>query len=152
MSPLWVCVFRLLNIICLAMFIATLGLGGIRVLRAAYVISHYPQLEVISPNILKQAETIKKTVPKEAAVVYLSQEKEYWKSRLWQRVLYPRPVFLLLGDDAQRESLNYLKKKYQVRYAICAGTPALDPDFAWYANLNQNLQPIDSLFFGELNP
>ena len=78
----------------------------------------------------QQIAIINTVVPDGAPLFYIRRDPELNVSRLWQRALYPHPVFLIAtSEELHGPDYSRLKEQYSIRYAISVGTPPLDPPF-----------------------
>ena len=91
-------------------------------------------------------------MPAGTVVLHLSAAPEYWYSRLWQRVLYPRNETIVMQQPLTAERVRELRAKYGARFAISAGNPPWDPGYLWKVELGPLPSVPGVTWFGELGP
>jgi hypothetical protein len=98
-----------------------------------------------------QIATLDRLMPPGAAIFYVMPELEAWKSRMWKRALYPRPVFYVFNArELHGAEYDRVRQKYRIRFALSAGRPPLDPGYAWRTELPKLPGETDETWFGEL--
>jgi hypothetical protein len=120
---------------------AGLHAGAVRV-RASLAVA--PE-RLFSDELLKTAEQADRLLPPGAPAFYVCGDADTWSCGLWQRLLYPRPVFCLRAANPRHaEIFEDLRARFQVRYAIGEGPPPPDlrlarktelPPSHWVADL-----------------
>ena len=110
-----------------------------------------PPPKVVSAELRAQIRRVEARLPPGAALIYAPASPEYWHSRLWQRVLYPRNDVILVQPPVPPGRLAELRAKYGVRFALAAGDPPADPGFLWKVDIGRAPGTGDA-WFGELKP
>jgi hypothetical protein len=83
-----------------------------------------------------QVSAINATVPREAPLFFIRNDPDPLVARIWQRALYPHPVFLITSAAAVHgPEYAALKSKYRVGHAVSMGMPPIDPGFAESHNI-----------------
>ena len=82
-------------------------------------------------GIERAAAYVHSQVPADAPVLLLVSTPDAWDDGLWQRALYPNPIFLLYKNDLGTREDHQLRARYLVRFAVSIGAPPLDPAFRW---------------------
>jgi hypothetical protein len=85
---------------------------------------------------LRQVEIFKSMVPK-GPVFYFMDEPEFWQAGLWRRSIYPDNPVIQVYDPTliHTPTMENVRKKLLISYALCAGNPPPDPGFEWKIEL-----------------
>jgi len=135
----------------LAVALAAL-LCGARAIRRSAVQFDHPVRKVLIPEFREQLRRFEERVPAGPVVLHLSSAPEYWYSRLWQRVLYPRNETIVLQQPLTAQRVQELRAKYGARFAISQGNPPWDPGFLWKVDLGPLPGSPGVTWCGELGP
>lgn len=137
-------------IVLTAVVIAAGLLAGTRAFsRVIRIVFRDAPRKVVADERLDRAAFVRSMTPPDAPLFYVMGEPEYWQSRMWQRMLYPRIVFLIDAGDIGSGRINTLKERYKVRFALSAGENPLDPGFLWKRRL-PDVPGTIPLWIGEL--
>lgn len=104
--------------------------------------------EVVFPAPLRQAaDQADRALPAGEPAFFVCSDADTWNCGLWQRLLYPRPVFCLRTTNPHHEEIfRGLQSRFHIRYAI--GTAAPPPELS----LARRTDLAPSLWVGELAP
>lgn len=72
-----------------------------------------------------------KTAPGAPIVFLARRDLDGWVFGLWQRALYPNPVFLIYDDQIKTGDYQKLRQLHRIQFALSVGHPPVDPGFAW---------------------
>ena len=125
---------------------------GVRALRRDAFAFAGPPRTPFTPAFSAQLHTVMEHLPAGAFVLHLSSSPEYWRSRLWQRALYPRNDSIVMQPPLSRQLVLEMHAKHGARFAISAGEPPFDPGYVWRIDLGQLPGIPGATWFGELGP
>lgn len=90
-------------------------------LRAAF---SSPPEEIFPPDVRQSAAEADRLLPPGAPAFFVTGDADTWTCGLWQRLLYPRPIFCLRGANPRHaEIFRDLRSQFSIRYAIGSGEP-----------------------------
>jgi len=74
---------------------------------------------------------VRSQMPPDSPLLLVVSEPDAWADGLWQRALYPNPIFLVYKEDLGTPEDHELRRKYGIRFAVSIGNPPLNPAFRW---------------------
>jgi hypothetical protein len=106
-----------------------------------------PPERLFSEELLKTAEQADRLLPAEAPVFYVCSDADTWNCGLWQRLLYPRPVFCLRTSNPHHAEISRdLETRFHIRHAIGSADPPPELSVA------KRTEVSSSCWVGELSP
>ncbi len=137
--------FRLLSSLAAAAVLASIfAAGGAAAFqRLAATFRGGPE-ELVPPDIARALDTVRRALPSDAPVLYVSADKDTWRCGLWQRLLYPRSVFCLRPAASSHSELSSIRRAFDIRYAIGNGPPPADLSIAHVRSVS------DQVWIGDL--
>jgi hypothetical protein len=91
---------------------------------------------VVSAALQQQLHVVRQHAPVGSRFVYVSVRPDEWHSRMWQRLLYPDPVFIVQGvDRTTSKRIARLTRREGVGFVICAGEPPAGIRMLWQMDL-----------------
>jgi len=101
---------------------------------------------LVPPDIGRALDGVRRAIPSDAPVLYVSADTDTWRCGLWQRLLYPRPVFCLRPAASSHSELPSIRRAFDIRYAIGTGPPSPDLSIVRTRDLGEGV------WLGELAP
>ncbi|HUF17396.1 MAG TPA: hypothetical protein VMS12_05055 [Thermoanaerobaculia bacterium] len=141
---------RVIIISAALMIAAAVACGGFAFARELFVVFTYAHQRQVAPSLHEQVAEIRRIAPIGTRFVWLNQHPEQWFSRLWQRLLYPDPVFIVDHGPGSDSVIAGLKRRHSVRFAFSAGAPPIDPGYVWRIQLKPPPGAPGEFWFGEL--
>jgi len=105
-----------------------------------------PQEELLPEEISRALPAARRALPPGAPVFYVTADANTWRCGLWQRALYPRPVFCVRPAPPSRRELANLRSAFAVRWAIGVAEPPPDLPVIRRKRLS------DRVWIGEVGP
>ena len=93
---------------------------------------------------------IRRWIPDDEPLLYLSDGSDHWTPRTWERALSPEPVAFVFTRDFPREAV-ILRRRMHIHWAISAGDPPPDPGFEWHRRLAPLPGSSTQYWFGRLS-
>lgn len=131
----------------LAASVTSAGSAFRRELPVVFQFAHHQQ---IPPILHSQLHQVRQLAPAGSKFVWVNEAPEEWFSKIWQRLLYPDPVFIVHGEAQVANTLPALRAQYDIRYAFSAGSSPLNPGYKWYITMAPPPGAQGDLWFGEL--
>ncbi len=126
----------------------TSGVSAFR--RELSVVFQFAHQQQVPPILDQQLHQVRQLAPEGSKFLWVNEVPEEWFSKLWQRLLYPDPVFILHGETQLANTLPALREQFDIRYAFSAGSSPLDPGYKWYIRMDPPPGAQGELWFGEL--
>ena len=117
-----------------AIFLLALAQAGTRAavkqLRSS-IESYRSHNRLIPVGVERGAAYVRSQMPPDSPLLLVVSEPDAWADGLWQRALYPNPIFLVYKEDLGTPEDHELRRKYGIRFAVSIGNPPLNPAFRW---------------------
>ena len=113
------------------------------------VFKHAHQRQV-PPALHELLAQIRRAAPRGERFIWINRVPDRWYPLVWQRLLYPDPMFILQGEEEMGRRFEELRRKYRVRFVFSSGLPPVDPGYAWRTVIPAPPGSTDVLWFGEL--
>lgn len=114
-----------------------------------FVFKHAHQRQV-APLLHEQLAEIRRLAPPGTRFIWINRVPDQWFPKIWQRLLYPDPMFIIQGESALAKDFDELRHEYVVRHVFSSGSPPIDPGYAWHVRMTAPPGSLDELWFGEL--
>jgi len=90
-----------------------------------------PVAWIIPAEMQRDVREIRNRIPDVEPILYVGDPRNRWLPRLWERALSPQPVVIVESDPRLPGRVARFRKRLAVRWALSAGSPPVDPGFAW---------------------
>lgn len=128
-----------------------IAMGACRIVPYGKVVFRDAPHRIVDAQYRRDIELVRRHTPPGSAFFYLTREQEHWLSRLWQRMFYPDPVFIIQGEQEWRAPrTGQLRERFGIRFAFSAGAPPIDPGYEWRIDLTPSPGESEKLWFGRL--
>lgn len=124
--------------------------GGVQFANDTRVAFLWAHQEQIPPVLDQQLAAIRRVAPEGSRFIWVNRTPEHWFSRIWQRLLYPDPLFIVENESDLDTTFVRWVDEYDIRFVFSAGDPPIDPGFAWRVRMSPPPGAPGEIWFGEL--
>jgi hypothetical protein len=136
----------------LAGIVLTAGtvIGGLSYSREIRTANAWAQQRQVPALVHEQLAEIRRIAPRGSRFIWLNRTPEFWFSRVWQRLLYPDPMYFVEDHPDLETRFRQTREAHGVQYVFSAGSPPIDPGYRWRISLVPNPGLPGELWFGEV--